>query len=70
MLKPIRIGLDLDSFLNEHEEISLVRENGNIVGVSTKPEEDIIITFMYINRGELLELSYIYNDKYVHFSNY
>ena len=70
MLKPIRIGLDLDSFLNEHEEISLVRENGNIVGVSTKPEEDIIITFMYINSGELLELSYIYNDKYVHFSNY
>lgn len=70
-LKGIRIGKDLDSFLNEHPEITVFRENGKVIGVSpTNPEEDdISITSLYIFSGTLLELNYIYKDKYIHYSH-
>ncbi len=69
-LKGILIGKDLDSFLNEHPEITLTRDGEKVLGVSpTNPEDDITITSLYISSGILLELNYIYKDEYIHYSH-
>lgn len=67
-LKGVRIGRDLDSFLKEHDEITLIRKNGKIVGVrATNSDDDIIMTSICIIAGDLFDLSYIYNDNYFHY---
>ena len=69
-LKGIMIEKDLDSFLNEHPEITATRDGEKVLGVSpTNPEDDITITSLYIFSGILLELNYIYKDKYFHYSH-
>ena len=69
-LKGILIGKDLDSFLNEHPEITVTRDGEKVLGVSpTNPEDDITITSLYISSGILLELNYIYKDEYIHYSH-
>lgn len=69
-LKGIMIGKDLDSFLNEHPEITVTRDGEKVLGVSpTNPEDDISITSLYIFSGILLELNYIYKDEYIHYSH-
>lgn len=67
MLKGIRIGLDLDSFLNEHPEIRIHRRNDKIIGITLPYDAQIV--FLYILNNELHCLEYIYKNNFVEFSS-
>lgn len=61
-----KIGMDLDSFLNEHPEIKLNRIGNEIISIQIP--DDAIISFLYIKDSELLHLEYIYNDNLIKYS--
>lgn len=64
-LNAIRIGSDLDSFLNEHPEIKIARKNGKIVSI--RIPEDALIFSLNINSNELISLEYFYEGKLWHY---
>lgn len=66
MLKAIRIGKDLDSFLNEHPEIRIQRRNNKITSIIIP--YDAQNTFLYILNNELCCLEYIYKNEFIEFS--
>ena len=61
MIKAIRIGEDLNSFLREHPEIRIQKFNEKIIAI-TFPE-DVIVNNLLISEGILYNLIYTYNGK-------
>ena len=66
MIKAIRIGEDLDSFLNERPEIKIFKRDEKITCICIP--QDAILNFLLIHEGILYELEYIYNDELNHFA--
>lgn len=60
MIKAIRIGEDLDSFLNEHPEIKIYSSDGKIVSILI-PDDAMINSLIIIDKI-LYNLDYYYND--------
>lgn len=67
MLKGIRIGKDLVSFLNEHPEIKIVYSDNNKITQIIIPEDAIMVSLI-IADNILCDLQYIYNDEFYHYS--
>lgn len=67
MLKAIRIGKDLNSFLNEHPEIRIHRRNNKIISIILPNDAQIV--FLYILNNELCCLEYIYKNTFIEFSS-
>lgn len=65
MIKALRIGEDLDSFLNEHPEIKIYSSNGKIVSILI-PDDAIIYSLIIIDKI-LYKLDYYYNDMRCHY---
>lgn len=67
MLKGIRIGEDLVSFLNEHPEIKIAFSDDNKISQVQIPEDAIMVSLI-IADNILCDLQYIYNDEFHHYS--
>lgn len=66
MSKAIKIGETLQSFLNEHPEVKVIRSsNGRIRRVSF-PEDATIVSLVILD-NEVYDLEYIYNNELYHF---
>lgn len=61
MIKAIRIGYDLDSFLNEHPEIRVIKAGEKITHIII-PEE-VNINYLVISHGTIISFSYSYNGE-------
>lgn len=67
MLKASKIGNDLETFLNEHPEIQIVRDyDGKIKRIHIP--DDATIFSLIISNNSLCDLSYMYDGKFYHFS--
>lgn len=65
MIKAIKIGEDINSFLNEHPEIRIVKRDGKIKSIHIP--EDAILNFIFIADNTLYELMYTYKGELHHF---
>lgn len=64
--KAIKIGKDLDSFLNEHPEIKIRKKNDKIIGIQIPIDADIVV--LAIENSKLITLEYIYKEQLHHYS--
>ena len=68
MLKGFIIGKDLESFLNEHPEIQIVKRQEKIIGIRI-PEDIIIVSLCISNNNTIDNLEYIYNGELYSYDN-
>ena len=66
MIKAIKIGEDIHSFLNEHPEIKIFKWDEKIQLICIP--EDAILNFIFIADNTVYELEYTYNGELHHFS--
>lgn len=66
MAKAIRIGNDLESFLNEHPEIRIVKRNEKIKFIFIP--KDAIVHLLFMSDNIIYELEYTYNGNLYHYS--
>lgn len=67
MLKAIKIGNDLESFLNEHPEIKIVRDYEGKIKRIHIPDNATIFSLIILDNS-LCDLAYMYEEKFYHFS--
>jgi len=65
MIKGIRIGEDLNSFLTEHPEIKIHQTDGKITYISI-PDEAIVHS-LFIKDRILYDLEYTYKGNHHHY---
>lgn len=65
MIKAIKIGNDLESFLNEHPEIKLLKRDEKLKFILIP--EDAIVHLLFIFDNILYELEYTYNGNLYHY---
>ena len=67
MIKAIRIGEDLNSFLREHPEIRIIKNNEKVTHLILP--EDANINYLVIIEGTIQELNYTYNGETFHYES-